>query len=53
MYIITFSLFQKEIYYISEGNIHENSKKDLRRSEGFAKVLYSAFFYVNLKNHQE
>ena len=41
-YITTFLYFQKEMYYRSEGNIHENSAKDLRRSEGFAKVLYSA-----------
>ena len=40
-----FWLFQKEIYYRSEGNIHENSKKDLRRSEGFAKVIHSAWIY--------
>ena len=39
---MTFLSFQKEIYYRSERNIHENSKKDLRRSEDFEKVIYSA-----------
>ena len=42
MYIITFLQFQKELYYISEGIILKNSQKDLRRCEGFQKVLYSA-----------
>ena len=31
-----------ELYYISEGIILKNSQKDLRRCEGFQKVLYSA-----------
>ena len=39
---MTFLQFQKELYYISEGFIHKNSQKDLRRCEGFQKVLYSA-----------
>ena len=39
---MTFLRFQKELYYISEGIIHKNSQKDLRRCEGFQKVLYSA-----------
>ena len=42
MYIMTFLQFQKELYYISEGIILKNSQKDLRRCEGFQKVLYSA-----------
>ena len=39
---MTFLQFQKELYYISEGFILKNSQKDLRRCEGFQKVLYSA-----------
>ena len=39
---MTFLQFQKELYYISEGIILKNSQKDLRRCEGFQKVLYSA-----------
>ena len=39
---MTFLQFQKELYYISEGIIFKNSQKDLRRCEGFQKVLYSA-----------
>ena len=42
LYIMTFLKFQKELYYISEGIILKNSQKDLRRCEGFQKVLYSA-----------
>ena len=41
-YIMTFSLFEKEIHYIWEGNIYENSKKDLRRWEGSKKEIHSA-----------
>ena len=40
---MTFSLFAKEIHYIWEGNIYENSKKDLRRWEGSKKEIHSAF----------
>ena len=40
---MTFLQFQKELYYISEGIVLKNSQKDLRRCEGFQKVLYSAF----------
>ena len=43
-YIMTFSLFAKEIHYIWEGNIYENSKKDLRRWEGSKKEIHSALF---------
>ena len=39
---MTFLKFQKELYYISEGIKLKNSQKDLRRCEGFQKVLYSA-----------
>ena len=39
---MTFSLFAKEIHYIWEGNIYENSKKDLRRWEGSKKEKHSA-----------
>ena len=45
MYIMTFLKFQKDLYYISEGIILKDSQKDLRRCEGFQKVLYSAFFF--------
>ena len=41
-YIMTFSLFAKEIHYIWEGSIYENSKKDLRRWEGSKKEIHSA-----------
>ena len=52
MYIITFLQFQKELYYISEGIILKNSQKDLRRCEGFQKVLYSASHYHTLKKSE-
>ena len=42
MYVMTFLQFQKELYYISDGIILKDSQKDLRRCEGFQKVLYSA-----------
>ena len=42
LYIMTFLQFQKELYYISEGIVLKNHQKDLRRCEGFQKVLYSA-----------
>ena len=48
MYIMTFLQFQKELYYISEGIILKNSQKDLRRCEGFQKVLYSAMHTATL-----
>ena len=43
---MTFLKFQKELYYISEGIILKNSQKDIRRCEGFQKVLYSASFLM-------
>ena len=46
-YIMTFSLFEKEIHYIWEGNIYENSKKDLRRWEGSKKEIHSAMYTYN------
>ena len=49
MYIMTFLQFQKELYYISDGIILKDSQKDLRRCEGFQKVLYSALFYTASK----
>ena len=42
---MTFLQFQKELYYISEGIILKNSQKDIRRCEGFQKVLYSALIW--------
>ena len=45
MYVMKFLKFQKELYYISEGIILKNSQKDLRRCEGFQKVLYSAYLF--------
>ena len=39
---MTFLQFQKELYCISEGIILKNSQMNLRRCEGFQKVLYSA-----------
>ena len=49
MYIMTFLQFQKELYYISEGIILKNSQKDLRRCEGFQKVLYSVPYFRRLE----
>ena len=30
------------MYYVSEGNVQENLKKDLRRREGFEMEMYIA-----------
>ena len=48
---MTFLQFQKELYYISEGIILKNSQKDLRRCEGFQKVLYSAWMEMTDEEH--